>query len=333
MDSEVQHRTVLLTEAVEYLGCRPGGLYVDCTLGGGGHAAAVLAASAPNGRLIGLDQDEVALGRAGRRLAAEVAEGRARLVRSNFSELLEVLADLGLAEVDGVLFDLGVSSFQLDEAERGFSYQADAPLDMRMDRRVRVTAADLVNEASEEELTRIIREYGEERWAGRIAAMIATRRREGPLRTTGELVEVIKAAIPAAARREGPHPAKRTFQALRIAVNDELGVLERGLAAGIAALRPGGRLVAISFHSLEDRAVKRALAEAAKGCVCPPKAPVCICGHTPQVRLLTRHPVEPSPAEVTGNPRARSAKLRAAERLAQAPVESATRRGNKNVSG
>jgi 16S rRNA (cytosine1402-N4)-methyltransferase len=306
---------VLLVEAVEFLGCRPGGVYVDCTLGGGGHAAAILAGSAPDGRLIGLDQDETALRRAGERLATEVAEGRARLVRANFAELPEVLDRLGVAGVDGVLFDLGVSSFQLDEADRGFSYQADAPLDMRMDRRAALTAAALVNGASEGELARIIREYGEERWARRIAALVTARRREKPLRTTGELVEVVKAAIPAAARRQGPHPAKRTFQALRIAVNDELGVLERGLRAGLAALRPGGRLVAISFHSLEDRAVKRALAEAARGCVCPPKTPVCICGHTPEVRLLTRRPVEPSAAEVAENPRARSAKLRAAERL------------------
>ncbi|HHW15132.1 MAG TPA: 16S rRNA (cytosine(1402)-N(4))-methyltransferase RsmH [Firmicutes bacterium] len=310
------HRSVLLAEAVKWLNCRPGGVYVDCTLGGGGHAAAILEASAPDGRLLGLDQDEVALERAAERLAEEVRQGRAVLVRENFAALRRVVERLGLGPVDGVLFDLGVSSFQLDQAERGFSYQAEAPLDMRMDRRQAVSAAELVNEGSEEELARIIREYGEERWARRIARAVVVRRRRSPLRTTGELVETIKEAIPAAARRGGPHPARRTFQALRIAVNDELGALQTGLREAIALLRPGGRLVAISFHSLEDRIVKRTLSEAAKGCVCPPEIPACVCGHHPELRILTRRPVEPSAEEVAENPRARSAKLRAAERLA-----------------
>lgn len=308
-----EHRTVLLAEAVAYLGCRPGGVYVDCTVGGGGHAAAILAASGPDGRLIGLDRDAVALGRAEERLGAY--RSRVVLTRENFAALTGVLQRLGSELVDGVLFDLGVSSFQLDEAERGFSYQADAPLDMRMDRRLPVSAADLVNEAAPAELARIIREYGEEHWAGRIAEKLAERRRLRPLTTTGELVEVIKAAIPAAARRTGPHPAKRTFQALRIAVNDELGAVERGLKAAIAALRPGGRVVVISFHSLEDRVAKQILAEAARGCICPPRLPVCACGRSPELKILTKRPVEPSPAEVAANPRARSAKLRAAERL------------------
>lgn len=312
---ELEHRTVLQTEAIDFLDCRSGGVYVDCTLGGGGHSEAILAASAPDGRLIGLDRDETALARAGQRLAGEVERGRAILVRANFADLGAVLNQLSLDRVDGVLFDLGVSSFQLDLAERGFSYQADAPLDMRMDRRLTVTAADLLNTTSEAELANIIRTYGEERWASRIAGLVVRRRQTSPLRTTGELVEVIKAAIPAAARREGPHPAKRTFQALRIAVNDELGALGRGLEAGIAALRPGGRLVAISFHSLEDRVVKRTLADAARGCICPRDLPVCACGHVPAVKVLTRRPVEPSAGEVERNPRARSAKLRAAERL------------------
>lgn len=306
----------MLQEAVSFLNCRPGGVYVDCTVGGGGHAAAILAAAGPEGQLIGLDQDETALERAGERLTTEVREGRAALVRANFGDLAEVLAERQTGRVDGILFDLGVSSFQLDEAERGFSYQAEAPLDMRMDRRLGVSAVELVNEASEARLARLIREYGEERWAGRIAAFIVARRGKSPLRTTGELVAVIKAAIPAAARREGPHPAKRTFQALRIAVNDELGALERGLKAASEALRPGGRLVAISFHSLEDRVVKRTFAREAMGCTCPPQVPVCVCGHRATLKVLTRRPVEPSAAEVAENPRARSAKLRAAERLA-----------------
>lgn len=310
-----EHRTVMQDEAVTFLNCRPGGVYVDCTVGGGGHAAAILAASAPDGLLIGLDRDDEALERAGERLAAEIEAGRAALVREDFARLTDVLLRLNLRQVDGVLFDLGVSSFQLDRAERGFSYQADAPLDMRMDRRLTVTAGDLVNTASEAELARLIRTYGEERWAGRIAATIVARRSSKPIRTTGELVETVKAAIPAAARREGPHPAKRTFQALRIAVNDELGALEQGLRGAIEALSPGGRLVAISFHSLEDRTVKRILAEAARGCVCPADLPVCACGKRPKVKVLTRRPVEPEAAEVADNPRARSAKLRAAERL------------------
>lgn len=313
-----EHRSVLLAEAVDWLACRTGGVYVDCTLGGGGHAAAILAASAPDGRLLGLDQDETALARAGERLAEEVRQGRAMLVRENFAALADVAERVGLDQVDGVLFDLGVSSFQLDEAERGFSYQAEAPLDMRMDRRRPVSAAELVNTAPPEELARIIRDYGEERWARRIAQAVAERRRRSPLRTTGELVDTIKAAIPAAARRQGPHPARRTFQALRIAVNDELGALQTGLRAAISLLRPGGRLVAISFHSLEDRIVKRTMAEAARGCLCPPEAPVCVCGHQPELRILTRRPVEPSAEETAENPRARSAKLRAAERLAGA---------------
>ncbi len=305
----------MLAEALAFLNCRPGAVYVDCTVGGGGHAAAILAESAPDGRLIGLDQDETALAQAGERLADEVRTGRAVLVQENFDALTDVLDRLKVEKVDGVLFDLGVSSFQLGEAERGFSYQMEAPLDMRMDRRRPVTAADLVNTASEEELARLIRTYGEERWAGRIAALIVAKRRVRPLRTTRDLVEVVKAAIPAAARRRGPHPAKRTFQALRIAVNDELGALERGLAGAIRALRPGGRLVAISFHSLEDRIVKQAFALSAKRCVCPPETPVCVCGHVPELRILTRRPLEPAADEMAENPRARSAKLRAAERL------------------
>lgn len=301
-------------EALAYLACRPGGVYVDCTVGGGGHAAAILAASAPDGRLIGLDQDEMALARAGERLAEGIDAGRVTLVQTNFAALGEVLDRLGGLKADGILFDLGVSSFQLDTEERGFSYHGEAPLDMRMDRRATVTAADLVNTASHGELARIIREYGEERWAGRIASLVVARRQTKPFVTTEDLVTVVKDAIPAAARREGPHPARRTFQALRIAVNDELGAIRKGLSAAVEVLRPGGRLVVISFHSLEDRVVKQTFVEGAKECVCPPKAPVCTCGRVPELKILTRHPVAPDEAEVAANPRARSAKLRAAER-------------------
>ncbi|MGE5508263.1 MAG: 16S rRNA (cytosine(1402)-N(4))-methyltransferase RsmH [Chitinophagales bacterium] len=314
-EPRVEHKTVMAEEALAYLACRPGGVYVDCTVGGGGHAAAILAACGPDGRLIGLDRDDAALSRAGERLAAGLAGGRVTLVRANFADLAGVCEELGVLGADGVLFDLGVSSFQLDTEERGFSYHGEAPLDMRMDRRAGQTAADLVNQASHGELARIIREYGEERWASRIAAAIVRRREAKPFVTADDLVEAIRDAIPAAARREGPHPARRTFQALRIAVNDELGAISRGLAAAIELLRPGGRLVVISFHSLEDRLVKQAFVEGAKECVCPPRAPVCTCGHKPVLRILTRHPVSPSEAEVAANPRARSAKLRAAERL------------------
>lgn len=303
------HLPVLAREVSTFLAPRPGGVYVDATIGGAGHALAIARAITPEGILIGIDRDPAALAAAEERLRGVGV--RTILVRGNFADLAAILRDLGFTAVHGVLFDLGLSSPQIDDPARGFSYQKDAPLDMRMDPDQSLTARTLVNEATEEELARIIREYGEERWAGRIAAFIVKRRREGPIETTGQLVEAIKAAIPARARRRGPHPARRTFQALRIAVNDELGALARGLAAAIDHLAPGGRVVVISFHSLEDRIVKREFAGRARPCRCPPGEPVCRCGG-PELLILTKRPILPGAAEVAANPRARSAKLRAA---------------------
>ena len=307
------HIPVLLDEVIQALRVTPGGRYIDGTVGGGGHARRILELTAPDGRLLGIDRDPRALAAAGEALGEFGA--RVDLRHGNFSELDRLARSAGYFPADGVLLDLGVSSPQLDEPERGFSYQQDAPLDMRMDPGSGPRARDLVNELSEAELARVIGEYGEERWASRIAAFIARRRGEAPIETTGELVEVIKAAVPAGARRSGPHPARRTFQALRIATNDELGALREGLRAAVAALAPGGRLVVISFHSLEDRIVKQSFAALARGCTCPPEAPVCTCGQRPSLRLVGRKPVQASAREAERNPRARSAKLRAAERL------------------
>ncbi len=308
------HIPVLLAETIRYLNPRPGGVYIDCTVGAGGHARALLERIGPDGMLVGLDRDSAAL-EAARETLAPFGK-QARLVRSNFTGLRQALDALGIQAVDGVLFDLGVSSMQMDSEERGFSYWKDAPLDMRMDRTQTTTAYHLVNGLNEDELARVIGEYGEERWARRIAQFIVRERERRRIETTGQLVEIIKAAIPAAARREGPHPARRTFQALRIAVNDELGALERALGDAVEILRPGGRLCVISFHSLEDRIVKQTFRSLAKGCVCPPELPVCRCGRQPVVRVLTPKPVLPGAAEVATNPRARSARLRAVERLA-----------------
>lgn len=307
------HETVLPGEAVMALNPRAGGVFVDATMGGGGHTRRLLAACAPDGTVIGIDQDERAIahaeiwGRAyGRRLVVK---------RANFAAIADVLSDIGVARVDGLLMDLGVSSVQLDEAERGFSYQHDAPLDMRMDRRQRTSARTLLAELPERQITQILREYGEEKWASRIAAFIVRQRVLTPLDTTGQLVDLIKAAIPASARRDGPHPAKRSFQALRIAVNRELDVLADVLERLPDVLAPGGRIAVISFHSLEDRAVKQAFARAVRPCTCPPRQPVCTCHKVPTLRLVTRKPIEPTAQEVEGNPRARSAKMRVAERL------------------
>lgn len=294
-----RHEPVLLDEVLRYLGCRPGGVYIDCTLGGGGHAREILERTAPDGVLLGIDRDEAALAAAREKL--QPYGDRARLVHANFRRLEAIWQESGLPAPQGILFDLGVSSPQLDEAERGFSYQADAPLDMRMDRTQSLTAWDVVNTWPRRELARIIREYGEEKWAQRIAGLIEKRRQRRPLETTGELVEVIKEAIPAAARRRGPHPARRTFQALRIAVNNELGSLEEGLVAAGHILAPGGRILVISFHSLEDRIVKhtfRRLAEAG------------------ELEIVTKKPVTPTEAEIARNPRSRSAKLRVGEKKA-----------------
>jgi len=310
---EFAHETVLLEEAVEALRPQPGGVYVDATLGGGGHTARLLERSAPDGAVIAFDQDETAIAHA--EPLKRQYPGRLTLVKANFAEMEERLRALGVTAVDGVLFDLGVSSPQFDLPERGFSYWHEGPLDMRMDRHQPLTAREIVNEWDERELARIIREYGEERFAASIARAIARARSKKPIETTTELAEIVKSAIPAAARRSGPHPARRTFQAIRIAVNDELGALERGVEAAFRALKPGGRLSVITFHSLEDRAVKRLFQTWAQGCICPPEFPVCQCGRKPWGRMVSRKPVTPSSEELERNPRARSAKLRAFEKL------------------
>ena len=309
---EFVHRSVLLLPTVEALAVRPDGIYLDGTLGGAGHSYEI-ASRLTTGRLIGLDRDETALAAAGARLAPFA--GRVTLVHSNFADLAQVLDSLDIPAVDGMLFDLGVSSPQLDDAERGFSYMQDAPLDMRMDRTAGLTAYEVVNTWPEAELKRILYTYGEERYAPRIAAAIAARRTERPIATTLELADLIRSAMPAQALREKQHPAKRSFQAIRIAVNDELGAVERMLASAIDCLNPGGRLAVITFHSLEDRIVKTAFQEAARGCTCPKDFPVCVCGKKPKVKLITRHPIVADEAELAENPRARSAKLRVAEKL------------------
>ncbi len=309
--SEFHHVSVLLDECIEALNIQPDGIYVDGTLGGAGHSYHI-AEKLTTGRLIGIDRDPIALKAAGKRL--EPFKDRVTLVHSNFCQMAKVLDDLGIAGVDGILLDLGVSSPQLDDGARGFSYMADAPLDMRMDSGDALTADTVVNTWSYEELKRILYDYGEERYAPAIAAAIVRRRETAPIRTTLELVDVIRSAMPPAALREKQHPAKRTFQAIRIAVNDELGSVSRAMEAAIPRLNPGGRLAVITFHSLEDRIVKSAMANAAKGCVCPPEFPVCVCGRTPQVTVLTRKPIVSGEEELARNPRARSAKLRVCEK-------------------
>ena len=310
---DFEHISVMPIEVLRYLTPRPGGIYVDGTLGGAGHARQILEASEPDGILVGFDRDPAALKVASERLAG--FGERVHLVNRNFSDMAISLAELGITGIDGLLLDLGVSSHQLDTAERGFSFQQDAPLDMRMDTTAGETAADLVNGLPERELERIIKEYGEERWARRIAQFIVTARAAAPIETTLHLVDVIKGAIPKAKWEERLHPATRTFQALRIAVNEELASLEQGLAAGLQMLNPGGRCVVISFHSLEDRIVKQGFRRLAQGCICPKNLPLCVCGHTPQLRILTTKPVMAGDKEVDHNPRARSARLRAAEKL------------------
>ena len=311
--ADFTHMPVLPAEVLRFLAPKQGGVYLDGTVGGGGHAAMVLEASAPDGIVIGFDRDDAALTAARERLAPY--GGRARLVKGNFADLGEKLPDLGVTGLDGFLLDLGVSSHQLDTGARGFSFQQDAPLDMRMDTGRGATAADLVNGLSADELARIFREYGEERWAKRIAAFIVAARAEAPIETTFRLVDLIKGAIPRGAWEERLHPATRSFQALRIAVNDELGSLERGLSAALQLLNRGGRGVVISFHSLEDRIVKNIFRGLSQGCTCPKSLPRCVCNSVPQVRVLTGKPVMAETAETGKNPRARSAKLRAVEKL------------------
>ncbi|HBC93417.1 MAG TPA: 16S rRNA (cytosine(1402)-N(4))-methyltransferase [Pelotomaculum sp.] len=310
---DFSHLPVLPAEVVRGLKLKPGGVYVDCTLGGGGHSELILEGSGPDGRLVALDQDPEAILAAGKRLISY--KPRMILVRSNFSRLAELLDDLGILTVDGVLFDLGTSSYQLDNPARGFSYQHDAPLDMRMDPEREITAGMLVNNMTVEELTETIRKYGEERWASRIAEFIGEERKRRPIETTGALVEVIKKAVPAGARREGPHPAKRTFQALRIAVNGELEILKAAVESAVHVLKPGGRVCVITFHSLEDRIIKDLFRELASPCICPRDFPVCVCGRKKTLQIVTTRPVLPSEEELAVNPRARSAKLRIGEKV------------------
>ena len=310
--SEFHHVSVLLEECIDGLNIKPEGTYVDGTLGGAGHSSRI-AAKLTTGRHIGIDRDPVALKAAGERLAPY--GDRVTLVHSNFCEIKQVLADLNIEGVDGILLDLGVSSPQLDDGERGFSYMVDAPLDMRMNNEDSLSADTVVNTWSYDELKRILYDYGEERYAPKIAAAICSRREQKPIRTTLELVDIIRSTMPPAALREKQHPAKRSFQAIRIAVNDELNSVAKVMEDAIPALNKGGRLAVITFHSLEDRIVKNAMANAAKGCTCPPSFPVCVCGKKPLVKLITRKPIVSGDEELERNPRARSAKLRICEKL------------------
>ena len=312
MEQEFSHKPVLLEECIQALNIRPDGVYLDGTLGRAGHSREIVRRLS-GGRLICVDRDQAALDAAQERLGPWM--DKVTLVHSNFDRLEEILDRLGLPGVDGMLFDLGVSSPQLDDGTRGFSYRTDAPLDMRMDQNQSLTAAELVNGWPQEELRRILSLYGEERYAPSIAAAIVRRRQERPIETTLDLVEVIKSGMPARALKEKQHPAKRSFQAIRIAVNDELASVDRMIQAAVPRLNPGGRLAVITFHSLEDRIVKTGLAAFARGCICPPDFPVCVCGRKPAVKLLFRKPAVPTEEEIAENPRARSAKLRAAEKL------------------
>ena len=310
--SSFHHVSVLLDECIEGLNIKPDGIYVDGTLGGAGHSFEI-ASRLTTGRLIGIDRDMVALKAAGERLAPFA--DRVTLVHSNFCEIDHVLEELHIPGVDGVLLDLGVSSPQLDDGSRGFSYMTDAPLDMRMNHDDLITAETVVNTWSYEDLRRILFDYGEERYAPAIAAAICRRREQAPIHTTLELVDIIRSAMPASALREKQHPAKRSFQAIRIAVNDELGAVRMVMEKAIPKLNPGGRIAVITFHSLEDRIVKNAMADAAKGCICPPRIPVCVCGKKPQLRIISRKPITSTPEELERNPRARSAKLRVGEKI------------------
>jgi 16S rRNA (cytosine1402-N4)-methyltransferase len=309
--SEFHHVSVLLEECIDGLNIKPDGIYVDGTLGGAGHSSQI-AKRLTTGRLIGIDRDPVALKAASERLAPYM--DRVTLVHSNFCEIASVLKDLNIEGVDGILLDLGVSSPQLDDGARGFSYMADAPLDMRMNNEDALTAHTVVNTWPREELKRILYDYGEERYAPQIATAICRRREERPIDTTLELVDVIRSAMPPAALREKQHPAKRSFQAIRIAVNDELGSVEKVMRDAIPCLNPGGRLAIITFHSLEDRIVKNGMVAASKGCTCPPNFPVCVCGKKPQVKLVSKKPIVSGEEELERNPRARSAKLRVCEK-------------------
>ncbi len=309
---EFRHTSVLFDECMEGLNINPSGIYVDGTLGGGGHSSGICERLGQEGTLIGIDRDRDALAAAEERLSGY--DCRKYFVQSNYSDIKGVLDELEIEKIDGALLDLGVSSFQLDNPARGFSYMQDAPLDMRMSQDDDFTAYDVINGYEKDELRRIITKYGEERWASRIADFIARARKEKPIKTTGQLVEIIKAAIPSAARREGPHPAKRTFQAIRIEVNDELGQLERAVSEFCDVLAPQGRLCIITFHSLEDRIVKEIINKRINPCTCPKEFPVCVCGKVGDIEKKSRRPILPSPEEIERNPRARSAKLRIAQK-------------------
>lgn len=309
---EFKHVSVLLNECIEGLNIKENGIYVDGTLGGGGHSLEILKNLSSEGLLIGIDQDTDALKAAGIRLQDF---SNVKYVHSNFYNIDKVLSDLEIEKIDGMLMDLGVSSYQLDTGDRGFSYMQDAELDMRMNRENDLSAYEVVNDYSEEEIYRIIRDYGEEKFAKRIARFIVERREEEPIKTTLELVEIIKAAIPARARREGPHPAKRTFQAIRIEVNSELSILNKAIEDGVNRLNKGGRMAIITFHSLEDRIVKLKFKELATSCTCPKEFPICVCGGEAKVKVISRKAIEPSEKEILENPRSRSAKLRVIEKL------------------
>ncbi|MCX8130124.1 MAG: 16S rRNA (cytosine(1402)-N(4))-methyltransferase RsmH [Clostridia bacterium] len=312
---EFSHKPVLLDECIENLDIKPDGVYIDGTLGGAGHSTEIYKRLSAKGLLIGIDQDAFALETSSSRLQSLGGQAGLIFVNRNFRYIKEICMENKIEAVDGILMDLGVSSHQLDESERGFSYQKDSPLDMRMDRRQELSAEAVVNEYSEESIKRIIREYGEEKWAARIAAFIVKARDDKRIRTTGELVDIIKAAIPSAARREGPHPAKRTFQAIRIEVNSELEILEKAVDDSIEVLRPGGRLCIITFHSLEDRIIKTEFQKKVNPCICPSTFPVCACGLRPRAELVSRKPILPTEEEVANNPRARSAKLRVIQKI------------------
>lgn len=307
------HKTVLLHECIEWLNIKPNGIYVDGTLGGAGHSSLIASKLGKDGRLIGIDRDEEALAAAAERLVEY--KDKVTLVHGNFREIESILAKQKIEKIDGLLLDLGVSSPQLDEATRGFSYMADAPLDMRMDKNSPLTAYIVVNEWSESELKKILYEYGEERYAARIASSIVKARNVRPVETTAELTQIIRSAMPSAALREKQHPAKRSFQAIRIAVNDELGALKELLGSVVPLLNETGRLVIISFHSLEDRLVKTAMVSYENGCRCPPNFPICTCGFKQSLKVLTRKPITPGEEELSNNPRSRSAKLRVAEKV------------------
>lgn len=309
---EFKHTSILLKESVDFLITDKNGVYVDCTMGGAGHSCGFAAQLEAGGLLLGIDQDDDAIAAASERLLNKFA-CRTAVAKSNFKDFTSVLDGMGIDKIDGIFFDLGVSSYQLDTPERGFSYMHDGPLDMRMNKEARLNAEYVVNHYKEEELAEIIYKYGEERWSKRIAQFIAAERKNAPITTTFQLVDIIKKAIPKGARMDGPHPAKRTFQAIRIEVNNELGILEETMRKAVERLKPGGRIGVITFHSLEDRIIKQTFAELVKGCICPPQLPICVCGRKPQLKKAGS--IVPGKAEVEANPRSRSARLRYAIKL------------------